>query len=177
VVCVAQLKGLLTGIKKEPEQFISVTNDDKTVSKVSNPTYISWVARDQAVVGYLLSSLTRETLMHVSHCVTTTDAWETLANLYSSHTWAHAVNTCITLATTKKNHLSVSDYYAKMSSYADDLAASSSFLRDDELVTYLLADLDEEYNLIFMAVVAPVDPITPGELYSQLLSFEQHTAL
>jgi hypothetical protein len=80
----AQLEGLLTGAEKSPEQFLSVTNDDKTVSKVNNPAYISWVARDQAVLGYLLSSLTRETLMHVSHCATAADAWGTLADLYSS---------------------------------------------------------------------------------------------
>jgi hypothetical protein len=115
--------------------------------------------------------------MHASHCVTAANAWGTLADLYSLQTRARAVNTCIVLATTKKNHLSVSDYYAKMSSYADDLAASGSPLRDDELVAYLLTGLDEEYNLIFTAVVARVDPITPDELYSQLLSFEQHTAL
>jgi hypothetical protein len=87
------------------------------------------------------------------------------------------VNTRIVLATTKKNHLSVSDYYAKMSSYADDLAASDSPLRDDELVAYLLVGLDEEYNPIFTVVVARADPITPDKLYSQLLSFEQHTAM
>ena len=173
----AQLEGLLTGAEKSPEHFISVTNDDKTVSKVSNPAYTSWIVRDQAVLGYLLSSLTRETLMHVSRCVTAADAWGMLADLYSSQTRARAVNTRIALATTKKHHLSVSDYYAKMSSYADDLAASGSPLRDDELVAYLLAGLDEEYNPIFTAVVARVDPVTPDELYSQLLSFEQHTAL
>jgi hypothetical protein len=82
------------------------------------------------------------------------------------------VNTCIALATIKKNHLFISDYYTKMSSYTDDLTAFGSPLTDDELVVYLLADLDEEYNPIFTAMVAHVDPITPGELYAQLLSFE-----
>jgi hypothetical protein len=61
--------------------------------------------------------------------------------------------------------------------YVDDLAASGSPLRDDELVAYLLAGLDEEFNLVFTAVVARVYPITPSELYSQLLSFEHYTSL
>jgi hypothetical protein len=87
------------------------------------------------------------------------------------------VNTRIALATTKKNQLSVSDYYIKMSAYADELATSGTPLCDDEFVAYLLAGLDEDYNPVFTAVVARVDPIMPSELYSQLLSFEQHTNL
>jgi hypothetical protein len=62
----AQLEGLLTGAEESPEQFVSIPNADKTITKQVNPTYVAWMARDQAVLGYLLSSLTRETLMHVS---------------------------------------------------------------------------------------------------------------
>jgi hypothetical protein len=87
------------------------------------------------------------------------------------------MNTRIALATTKKNHISVTDYYSKMTQYADDLAASGSPLHNDELVTYLLVGLNEEYNLVLTAVVARADPISPSDLYAQLLGFEQHTHL
>jgi hypothetical protein len=87
------------------------------------------------------------------------------------------VNTCIALATTKKNQLSVSDYYAKMMHYADELAASGVPLRDDKLIAYIHAGLEEDYNLVFTAIVAQVDPISPSDLYAQLLSFVQHTHL
>jgi hypothetical protein len=122
---------------------ITTVVDDKPV-KQYNPAYTPWIARDQAILGYLLSTLMRETLMHVSRCAMATEAWRTLADLYSSQTRARSVNTHIALATTKKHQLSVSDYYAKMSQLADDLAASGTLLRDDEFVTYLLAGLDEE---------------------------------
>jgi hypothetical protein len=71
----------------------------------------------------------------------------------------------------------MSDYYGKMCQYADELAAIGAPLRDDELIAYLLAGLDEDYNPVFTAVVAQQDPISPSELYAQLLSFEQHTSL
>jgi hypothetical protein len=87
------------------------------------------------------------------------------------------MNTHIALATSMKNQLSLSDYYAKMSHYADELAASGAPLRDDELVTYLPAGLDEDFNPVFTAMVARVDPINPSELYAQLLSFKQHIKL
>jgi hypothetical protein len=173
----AQLDGFLTGVEKAPEQHISITNDDKMVSKEINPAYVSWVAWDQAVLGYMLLSLTRETFIHVSHCSTAAQVWSTLSDLYSSQTRACAVNTCIALATTKKNQPSVSDYYAKISHFADELAASGNPLRNDEIVAYLLAGLDEDFNPVFTAIVERVDPITPSELYSQLLSFKHHTNL
>jgi hypothetical protein len=64
-----------------------------------------------------------------------------------------------------------------MTQYADDLATSGSPLHDDELVTYLLIGFNEEYNLVFTDIVAHVDPISPCDLYAQLLSIEQHTVL
>jgi hypothetical protein len=64
-----------------------------------------------------------------------------------------------------------------MTHYVDELAVSGAPLHDDELVAYLLAGLDEDYNVVFTAVVARVDPISPSDLYAQLLSFEQHAHL
>jgi hypothetical protein len=115
--------------------------------------------------------------MHVSQCTTGVGVWSTLATLYSSQTHMRSVNTRIARATTKKNHLSISNYYGKMCQYADDLTTSGTPLRNKELVLYLLTGLDEGYNSMFTSVVGRTDPITPSELYSQLLSFEQHTSL
>jgi hypothetical protein len=42
----AQLEGFLTSTEKSPGHFISVTNNGKTVSQLSNPVYISWAAWD-----------------------------------------------------------------------------------------------------------------------------------
>jgi hypothetical protein len=99
--------------------------------------------------------------MHVSRCSTAAQAWSMLADLYSLQTCV--VNTCIVLATTKKNQLTISDYYAKMCHFANELAVSGAALRDDELVAYLLGglDIDEDFNPVFTAMVARVDPITP----------------
>jgi hypothetical protein len=90
---------------------------------------------------------------------------------------ACSVNTRIALATIRKNQLSVSDYYAKMSQHANDLAVSRTPLCDDEFVAYLLAGLDEDYNSVITLVVSRADAIAPTELYAQLLSFEHHMSL
>jgi hypothetical protein len=171
-----QLDNLLNGEDLSPEKEISSIVNNMPI-KSRNPAHSAWVARDQVVLGYHLSTLTHETLQHVLRCSTVAQVWHTLADLYSLQSHARSVNTQIALATTKKTHLSIADYYSKMCQYAYDLATLGPPLHDDELVAYLLASLDEECNSVFTAVVARVDPISPSELYAQLLNFEQHTHL
>jgi hypothetical protein len=110
--------------------------------------------------------------LHVTTCTTSADVWRTLASLYSTQTRARSVNTRIALATTRKNQVSISDYFTKMRSYADEMASVGAAFTDEELVSYILAGLDEDYNPIFTAIVARTDFVTLGDLYTQLLSFE-----
>jgi hypothetical protein len=79
----AQLYDLLTGDEVSPVKKLSTEIDGKTI-KQPNPVYTVWVAQGQAVLGYLLSTLTHETLMHVSRCATAAEVWQTLVDLYSS---------------------------------------------------------------------------------------------
>jgi hypothetical protein len=51
-----------------------------------------------------------------------------------------------------------------MCQYADGLAAVGMPLHDDELIAYLLAGLDEEYNSMFTSVVGRTDPIARTDL-------------
>jgi hypothetical protein len=80
----AQLEGLLTGDEKQPEKTLKVSKADNSTDEEPNPTYITWVTRGQAVLCYLLASLTRKTLLHVSWCTTTAETWSFLAALYAS---------------------------------------------------------------------------------------------
>jgi hypothetical protein len=64
-----------------------------------------------------------------------------------------------------------------MCSLADDMASTGTPLRDDELVSYILTGLDEDYNSVYNAVITRVEPITPSESYVQLLGFKQHLQL
>jgi hypothetical protein len=92
--------------------------------------------------------------------------WSKLSKLYSSQARACSVNMRIVVGTTKKNHLSIAEYYSKMRSLADDMVSTGMAIRDDEFVSYILAGLNEEYNSVYTAVVTRVDPITPSELYA-----------
>jgi hypothetical protein len=59
-----------------------------------------------------------------------------------------------------------------MKSLVDDMASAGKKLDDEELCSYRLAGLDYKYNSFVSSIAAKVKPVTLGELYSQLLAFE-----
>jgi hypothetical protein len=168
----AQIEGLLLGTDPPPAKMISVKTGNIT-SEQPNPDYAAWLVRDQALLGYLFSSLTRDALMGVTTATTSAAAWSDLQEMYAPRTRARSVNTRITLANTKKGTTSMAEYFSKIKCYADELASSGQTLTDEEFVAYVLAGLDEEfYNPLVSSIVARAEPILPQELYSQMLSYE-----
>jgi hypothetical protein len=63
----AMLTGMIDGTDAAPSQFIPKENldKDKDPIMVLNPEYVTWLARDQKVLSYLVNSLSKEILMHV----------------------------------------------------------------------------------------------------------------
>jgi hypothetical protein len=92
--------------------------------------------------------------------------------MFGSHTHAQSVNTHIALATTKKSTSTMAEFYYKMKNLTDEMATSSHHLSDEEFVAYILTGLDEEvYNSLMSSIIMRVEPISPSELYSHMLSY------
>ncbi|KAK1643413.1 hypothetical protein QYE76_061218 [Lolium multiflorum] len=56
----AMVMGLLDGTDRAPAKLISSKDADGKDITITNPAYAAWMARDQAVVSYLLQSLSPE---------------------------------------------------------------------------------------------------------------------
>ena len=165
----------IDGSSPAPAKEIDGGPDGK--QKVPNPGYTIWLAYDQQVFSYLVASLSRDVLKQVASCVTATDLWKPLEELFASQTQARAVNTRIALANTKKGATSVDEYVGKMRALGDEMAAAGKPIDDEELVSYICTGLDIEFNPVVSAILARVEPISVTELYSQLLAFEQRMEL
>ncbi|KAJ0984996.1 hypothetical protein J5N97_003352 [Dioscorea zingiberensis] len=76
------------------------------------------------------------------------------------------------LSTLQKKDLSISDYFRKVKNLTDTLSAIGNPLQEEEIVSYLLAGLGSEYDPLVTSVTTRIDPITMGDLYAHLLSFE-----
>ena len=69
-------------------------------------------------------------------------------------------------------------YFAHTRSLADELAAAGKPLQDDsELISYILAGLDMEYQPLVSALDTRTQPVTLDELFAQMSNFDQRVAL
>jgi len=174
----AQLLGYLDGSEVAPDKEIAVIDENKKEGKAPNPEYARWVATDQQVLSYLLSSMTKEVMLQVGAAATTSAGlWAAVDEIFSSQTRARAVNTRIAMANLKKNNLSADEYVGKMKALADELAAAGKPLGEDELVSYVLTGLDADYTPIVASLTSRREPVTYNELLSQIQSFESRLDL
>jgi hypothetical protein len=148
-----QLEGFLDGSEKKPPKTVKKTVAGTDVEEC-NPAYAQWIARDQSVLGYLLSSLTHEVLTGVATMTTSAEVWSTLASMYALRTRARSVQTRMAHATFREGSQSVAEYYTKMRGYVDELATTGHSLGDEEFMSYILAGLDEDFDPMVSAVVA-----------------------
>jgi len=74
---------------------------------------------------------------------------------------------------TTKGTNSISEYFGRMKTLADEMASAGRKLEDEELVSYILTGLDLDFDPVVSAVTARVEPISVAELYTQLISHEQ----
>jgi hypothetical protein len=172
----AQLQGYFDGSLAVPEEKIPNKSDDKTTEEI-NLEFIRWTALEQQVLGFLMTTMTPEVMCQVASCTTPKDVWSLLEQTYVSQSRARTVNTRIALATTRKGNMTVSEYITKMKSLADEMRSAKQVIDDEELVSYILAGLDSEFNPVVSAIVARVEPVSVGDVHSQLLSFENRMEL
>jgi hypothetical protein len=88
----AHLDGHLDGSDEEPPKHFQVVKDDKTKEEVPNPTYSTWLAHDQQVLGHLLNSLTKYVLGQVAMASTVAEAWAILEDMFSVQSHGRVTN-------------------------------------------------------------------------------------
>jgi hypothetical protein len=81
-----------------------------------------------------------------------------------SQSRVHVINVCMALSTSKKGDMAVSKYVTKMKSLADEMASAGKTHDDEELVSYILAGLDSDFDGVISTVSAKVEPIIMSEL-------------
>jgi hypothetical protein len=110
------------------------TDDDKK-SPARNPDYDKWVAKDQTVLNFLLTSLSKKIFSQVTSSATTAaKAWAAIEALFASQSRARVIATRMALATASKGASTITEYFTRMKILADEMASVGKKLEDDELV-------------------------------------------
>ncbi|KAF8700131.1 hypothetical protein HU200_034497 [Digitaria exilis] len=131
----AKLERYVNGKAVAPAEKIDAKAADGTIVKAPNPAYEDWFVVDQQVLGFILMSLSRDILAQVAFSKTSAEAWKAIGDMFASHTRARTSNVLLALATTKKDNMTVAQYYGKMKGLADEMAAAGKPLDDDDLQT------------------------------------------
>ena len=168
----SRLEGYITGKTGAPEAEVDEKGPDGKTVKVRNPAYEEWFARDQQVLGFLFTSVTKDVLSQIAAAKTAAQAWSAVENMFTAQTRARSMNVRLALTTTKKGSMTIAEYFGKMKSLSDEMAAAGKPLDEEEIVANILNGLDSEYNPVVSALVTRLEPISVAEAYAQLLSFE-----
>jgi hypothetical protein len=144
---------------------------------ITNLEYEDWLAGDQQVLSFLLPFVSKEILVHVATVKMVAEAWKLLEEQFNSKTMVCAISTRMALATTRKGNLIVTEYLAKMQGLGNDMAVTGKLLDDEDLIQYILAELDEDYDSVVNSILAHPQIITISALVAQMLSFEARVDL
>jgi hypothetical protein len=137
-----------------------------------NSAYAQWFEQDQVILSALLLSLSPDVLSQCLFLKTSKEAWDKLDGLYAAQYRASAMQMRMQLATLKKHDLTANDYFNRDKTLADNLAAAGALLCDDEVIAYLLTGLPEEFDSLVTSVTTQAKPMSLGEVYTNLLSFD-----
>ena len=167
------MTGLLDGSDAAPPKTVEIAKADKTTAIEPNPLYGPWIAKDQQVLSYLLNSLTPEILAQVIGKESTLDLWTALTTIFAAQSQSRITNLRIAISNTKKGNMSSNAFITKMKSLGDELAAAGRPVTDGEMVDYILAGLDRDYDPVVAAVGAIKNSINVDDLFSQISAFDQ----
>lgn len=85
---------------------------------------------------------------------------------------AKAIQIRTQLANVRKGAMSANDYFLSIKHMADELALAGQPLSGDDVITYVLAGLGQEYDSLASTVTSWSDVVTLEEMYSLLLISE-----
>uniref|UniRef100_A0A453C9W1 Retrotransposon gag domain-containing protein n=1 Tax=Aegilops tauschii subsp. strangulata TaxID=200361 RepID=A0A453C9W1_AEGTS len=77
-----------------------------------------------------------------------------LSGMFSSHSLSHVNNIKTSLVNAQKGNKTVATYFAEMRGFADELVAAGKPLQDDELISYIMHDVDMDYQPLVSALDA-----------------------
>jgi hypothetical protein len=80
----AQVADWLEANAEPPAKFLPVEAGKDNDPPKANPEYAPWVAKDQMVLSYLLTNLSKEILGHVNTEVTAKGAWAAIEAMFAS---------------------------------------------------------------------------------------------
>ncbi|KAH9785453.1 retrovirus-related pol polyprotein from transposon RE1 [Citrus sinensis] len=143
-----------------------------TDQRILNSEFVIWKRTDQQLLGWLLSSMTESVLGIVLGCKTSFEVWKTLEKLSGSQNKTRALQLKNQMMITKKNDLSVYDYFHKMKGIADSMAAAGAPMSDYDFMISVLGGIGSDFNPVAVLITGRGLDLDLSESLSMLMTHE-----
>ncbi|KAH9711302.1 retrovirus-related pol polyprotein from transposon RE1 [Citrus sinensis] len=143
-----------------------------TDQRTPNSEFVIWKRTDQQLLGWLLSSMTESVLGIVLGCKTSFEVWKTLEKLSGSQNKTRALQLKNQMMMTKKNDLSVYDYFHKMKGIADSMAAAGAPMSDYDFMISVLGGIGSDFNPVAVLITGRGLDLDLSESLSMLMTHE-----
>ncbi|KAK1610461.1 hypothetical protein QYE76_034134 [Lolium multiflorum] len=171
----AQLFGFLDGSVKEPAKTVKTTDKDGAEVTIPNPEHARWIAQDQTVLGFLVRNMAKEVLTQMVGLLTSAAVWKAVVEMFSAQSQSRVVHLRTKLNQCRKEDKSGQVYLDEIKSLSDEMAAAGKPKDTVDVISYILAVLDDEYDGFVAAINALMKAekdVSLSDVYSQFMSYE-----
>ncbi|KAK4272007.1 hypothetical protein QN277_020616 [Acacia crassicarpa] len=138
-----------------------------------NRDYLKWFQQDQLALSILLASLSDGIISQYVRHKSSHEMWLALETSFAQKTQARLVYLHQQLTTLKKGGESIQQYYQRATILDDSLAAAGKPVANDDFITYLLAGLGFDYDIIVTVLSTQRHLLSVEAILSHLLTFEE----
>jgi hypothetical protein len=71
-------------VSHAPAKTVEVEDAEKKKLQVENPAYVTWIARDQKVLRFLLNTLSPDILSHLLEVESTAEVWAAINGIFGA---------------------------------------------------------------------------------------------
>ncbi|KAH9727210.1 retrovirus-related pol polyprotein from transposon RE1 [Citrus sinensis] len=123
-------------------QFLQSETESASIDAELNPAYTTWKRKDQLLLSWLMLSISIEILSLVVNSKTSIELWTSLEQQFGSETSAKKVHLKIMVNNLRKGSMTVTEFFGKLKTIADELAIAGNPISSLDFLTHLISRLD-----------------------------------
>jgi hypothetical protein len=159
----------IDGTVSSPVKFLHREDGTESV----NPDFLSWKARDKALISLLSVTLSPSALSLVIGQTSAQGIWTVLEQRYTAISRSNVVSLKMELNGIKKGSDPVNKYLQRIKETRDKLSTVGVNLDDEEILHIVLKGLPAEFHSFSSSMLTKNDPVSFAELHALLSTKEE----